>query len=63
MSKIPLYQFTKEEVMTPERFIALVNQDRRVIEKSQFIPPKLGGKGFGMVRVTYRNARLKRVNI
>lgn len=48
----------KKEIVSPEVFIKLSNTSNN-IERSRFIAPKIGGKGFGKFEVTYRYAELR----
>ncbi len=41
-----------EQDLTPAEFIELIRTNRDVIRSSKIIPPKLGEKGFGKIRVT-----------
>ncbi len=49
----------KTERLTPNEFIKLFDAPNN-IEKSRFIPPKIGDGTFGSFEVTYRFAELKR---
>lgn len=46
----------KEEVVSPREFIELPKSD---IAKSRFIPPKIGSKSFGTVKVEYKHLKFK----
>jgi hypothetical protein len=48
----------KTERLTPDQFIKTVETSKN-IEKSRFIPPKIGDGTFGAFEVTYRFAELK----
>ncbi len=44
-----------EELLTPEQYIKLNVTELRNIESSQIIPPELGEKNFGKIKVRYRS--------
>lgn len=50
----------KTERLTAIKFLEISEKSNN-IEKSRFIPPKLGSKGFGKFEVTYRIPELKHV--
>jgi hypothetical protein len=39
------------EVVDPKEFIRIFNEERDTIKRAEIIPPKLGEKGFGKIRV------------
>lgn len=39
------------EVVSPEEFIRIFNEERDTIERVEAVPPRLGGRGFGRIRV------------
>jgi len=39
------------ELVDPEEFIRIFNQERDTIERAEIVPPKLGEGGFGRIRV------------
>lgn len=43
----------KERTLKPEAYLADIRHHQDVIKDVQFIPPKLGSKGFGSFRVQY----------
>lgn len=45
----------KTEEVTPRRFLSLINERRRDIERVSIKPPRLGGLGLGRIMVEYRN--------
>ncbi len=49
----------KEECLAPEEFLALLEKNPTMIERSTFMPPKLGAKGFGTIRVQYSRPRYR----
>lgn len=49
----------KEETLKPSEFVQLTAAQKDNIESSRFIPPTLGQKGFGGVRVTYIDSVLR----
>lgn len=49
----------KEEFLRPEEFLELVEKNPALIERSTFMPPKLGGKGFGSIHVQYSRPRYR----
>lgn len=44
---------TKERILKPEAYLADIKLHQDVIKRVEFIPPKLGSKGFGSFRVQY----------
>lgn len=40
------------EVVSAEEFIRIFNEERETIEQVEIIPPKLGERAFGRLRVT-----------
>ena len=49
----------KDEDLTPEEFIELVEKNPSLIERSSIIHPRLGGRGFGRIHVEYSRPRYK----
>lgn len=45
----------KSEEVTPRRFLSLLNERRRDIERVSIKPPRLGGRGLGRIVVEYKN--------
>lgn len=45
----------KSEEVTPRRFLSLINERRRDIERVSIKPPRLGGRGLGRITVEYKN--------
>ncbi len=45
----------KSEEVTPRRFLSLINERRRDIERVSIKPPRLGSHGLGRIMVEYRN--------
>ncbi len=41
--------------VSPKKFLQMSEEERTKIARCRFIPPKLGGKGFGKVELTYRH--------
>ncbi len=61
MNEINLYP-QKDILLTPEEYLKLVEKDRSAVKSAKIVPPKLGEKGFGKLRVnpktpTYSNGR------
>ena len=52
----------KTERISPSEYLLAVKSERANIEKSTFIPPKLGDGSFGKFEVTYRFAKLRPAN-
>lgn len=48
-----------EEVLTPQQFTKLSKQEKAAIKEVKIIAPKLGSKGFGGVKVVYKNVIYK----
>lgn len=49
----------KKEQISAEDYLGLIKLDRSNIERTDFIPPKLGDGTFGKFEVTYRFAKFK----
>lgn len=45
----------EEELLSPEKFLNLNEKEKMNIISSRIIPPKLGDKGYGKIKVIYRN--------
>jgi hypothetical protein len=45
------------EIMQVSRFMKLSDDDKKEIESTRIIPPKLGDKGFGKVFVQYKTPK------
>jgi hypothetical protein len=43
------------EIVDPEEFIRIFNEERESIERVEVIPPKLGDGGFGRIRVVRKH--------
>lgn len=41
-------------LMTPQQFIALSAEERARVVRVEAVPPRIGGRGFGLVRVFTR---------
>ncbi|MCP1659316.1 hypothetical protein [Neisseria perflava] len=49
------YNAVRERVLKPSAYLAEMKNDRGGnIEKVEFIPPKIGQRGFGKFRVRYK---------
>lgn len=46
----------KDRLTSPETYLAEMSKDktRRNIESVRFIPPKIGGEGFGSFQIRYK---------
>ncbi|MCF8156421.1 MAG: hypothetical protein K9K35_10485 [Rhodoferax sp.] len=53
----------REELLKPEEFLDLVERNPSMIERSTFIPPKLGGPGFGFIQVQYSRPKYRPINV
>jgi len=51
----------RHEDLTPQEFLKLSKKDRASIVSTRIIPPQLGKKGFGVIRIRLRNATYKPV--
>lgn len=49
----------RDEDLSPQEFIDLVEKHPSLIERSRIIPPVLGSKGFGTIHVHYSRPRYK----
>ena len=45
----------QEEILSPEKFLNLNDAERANIEYSEIIPPKIGSKDFGFIKVQYKS--------
>lgn len=46
----------KSKTITPREFIRIVRKEPGSIESSRVIPPKIGSKGFGKIRVNRKTS-------
>ena len=56
--KIKLLKPIKTRTVSASDYLVMVAKRPGDIESSRFIPPKIGGKGFGSVQVTFKNSEL-----
>lgn len=54
-TKIKTLKPVKSRVVSAEEYQTLIDKRRDNIESSRFIPPKIGGKGFGKFQVTFKD--------
>lgn len=43
-----------QEDLTPKEYLQLLQESPGIIKETKIIPPKLGGRDFGRIRVRYR---------
>lgn len=48
-----------EEVLSYERFLNLRPDEKAEVSEAHIVPPRLGAKGFGGVRVVYKHTIYK----
>ena len=58
MIKVRVLTPVKTRVVSANDYLALTQKRRNAIESSTFIPPKIGKKGFGKVKVTFKDMEL-----
>ncbi len=47
----------EKKELSPAEYLALSDAERRDIESSRLVPPRLGSGSFGTIEVTYKTAR------
>lgn len=52
-TKTPILLPKKERLLSAEAYLLDIKQHQDIIKEVQFVPPKLGKKGFGSFRVSY----------
>jgi len=53
-SQPPLLVPRKSEIMSPEEYLNLPDNQQKMIASAQVVPPQLGGKGFGGIKIVWR---------
>lgn len=56
--KIRTLKPVKSRVVSADEFLVISSVRKGNIESSRFIPPKIGEKGFGRFRVTFKDKEL-----
>lgn len=57
-TKIKTLKPVKSRVVSAEEYQTILDKRRDNIESSRFIPPRIGGKGFGKFQVTFKDKEL-----
>lgn len=53
----------RSEVLTPRELLELSKRSPGLIEKAEFMPPRVGSKDFGKFHVRYSRPRLRQTSI
>lgn len=51
-----------EETLTPDEYLQLFQKHPEQIQSVEIIPPKIGSRGFGKFKVTYKNKSFRLKN-
>jgi len=57
-AKIRALKPVKSRVVSADEYLIIVESRKSNIESSRFIPPKIGGSGFGKFKVTFKDKEL-----
>ena len=56
--KIRTLKTVKSRIVSADEYLVISSKKKDNIESSRFIPPKIGGKGFGKFKVTFKDREL-----
>lgn len=57
-TRIRTFKPVKSRVISAAEYLALATTKPDNIESSRFIPPAIGGKGFGRFKITFKHKEL-----
>ncbi len=56
--KIRTFKAVKSRIVSADEYLVISSKKKDNIESTRFIPPKIGGKGFGKFKVTFKDREL-----
>lgn len=56
--KIRTLKTGKSRIISADEYLVISSKKKDNIESSRFIPPEIGGKGFGKFKVTFKDREL-----